>query len=206
MLEQRVEQLPDDPSPLLLLGELQRRVGSLDQAFAALDKALKLDPQNERVRLVRAAYIVERAHGSAEGMAEVKAILAQVLEENPNSVLGLFTEAKFLLVEGELEEAASRLRRVLDEQPNANAHVLLGTAYLRLGQRELARSEFLQGEGSVLKPVAHHLLGPSRPQASPAAHPTQLGAVSVNPTGLALWLSAFSPQPSAICRSNRLTR
>src|SRR3989304_8319275 len=54
----------------------------------------------------------------------------------------MFTQAKFLLLEGKPEDAAAKLRRVIDEEPNANAYVLLGTAYVAMKEPALARSEF----------------------------------------------------------------
>ncbi len=144
MLEERASKLPDDPAPLLILAEFHRRVGNIDKAHETIERALKVDPQSERARLTRASYVIERSGGTPEAMEEARTVVQKILEENPSSVLGLFTEAKFLLVEGQLDESASRLRQVLQEQPNANAHVLLGTIYIKQAQSELARSEFLQ--------------------------------------------------------------
>jgi tetratricopeptide (TPR) repeat protein len=146
MLEDRVAQLPDDPIPLLVLADFHRRLGKPEQALKTVDRALALDPKSELARLRKAEYLLGVMGGdpSPAQKATAKRLVEEVLAENPNSLRGLFTEGKFLLVEGRNEEAATRLRRVIEEQPDSNAHVLLGTAYVRMGQRELARGEFLQ--------------------------------------------------------------
>ena len=146
MLEKRVAKLPDDPLPLLVLADFHRRLGKPEQALETVDRALALDPKSEPARLRKAEYLLGVAGGepSPERKAAAKRLVEEVLAENPNSLQGLFTEGKFLIVEGRNEEAATRLRRVIEEQPDANAHVLLGTAYVRMGQTELARGEFLQ--------------------------------------------------------------
>jgi len=88
--------------------------------------------------------MVDQKGETAKPSAESWAIVQEVLKDNPKSVLGLFTEGKFYLLDGKYAEASTSLRRVIDEQPNAAAHVLLGTAYLAQKQNELARSEFQQ--------------------------------------------------------------
>ena len=48
----------------------------------------------------------------------------------------MFTEGKFYLLDKKYAEAATSLRRVIDEQPSAAAYVLLGTAYLAQKQND----------------------------------------------------------------------
>jgi tetratricopeptide (TPR) repeat protein len=146
MLEARVEKLPNDATPLLVLADFHRRMGKHERALETVDRALAVDPRSELARLRKAEYLLGMTgeEPDPERMAEAKRLVAEVLEENPNSLPGLFTEAKFLLAEKSYEEAATRLRRVIDEQPSGNAHVLLGSAYLQLGQNELARGELLR--------------------------------------------------------------
>lgn len=144
MLEMRAQQSPDNPQPLLALGEFHRRSGDLDKALEAFDRALAVDPQDETGRLRKAEILREQGQGDPEMVKRARGILNEVLEENPGSVRGLFTQGKFLLMDGQYEEAAAKLRRVIDEQPRSNAHLLLGVSYVRMGQAELARSEFLR--------------------------------------------------------------
>jgi tetratricopeptide (TPR) repeat protein len=144
MLEEGVKAKPDSVDPLLVLADYHRRTGAMDKAIADIDRAIKLEPKNESARLRRAELMVDQDGDTATPTAESWAIVREVLKENPKSVLGLFTEGKFYLLDKKYAEAATSLRRVIDEQPNASAHVLLGTAYLAQHQTELARSEFQQ--------------------------------------------------------------
>ena len=144
MLEASVAAKPDSVDPLLVLADYHRRTNDTDKALADVDRALKIDPKSEAARLRRAELSVELKGETATPTAESWAIVQEVLKENPKSVMGLFTEGKFYLLDGKYAEAATSLRRVIDEQPNAAAHVLLGTAYLAQKQNDLARSEFQQ--------------------------------------------------------------
>ncbi len=144
MLEESVASQPDSAEPLLVLADFHRRIGSVDKALADVDRALAIDPKDEAARLRRAELIVDSNGEDATPTPESWAIVQEVLKDNPKSLLGLFTEGKFYLLDKKYSEAATSLRRVIDQQPNAAAHVLLGTAYLAQKQTDLARSEFLQ--------------------------------------------------------------
>ncbi len=144
MLEEGVKAKPKDADPLLVLADYHRRTGAMDKALADVDRAIALDPKNEAARLRKAELMVDQKGETAVPSEEAWAIVHDVLKQNPKSVLGLFTEGKFYLLDKKYAEAATSLRRVIDEQPNASAHVLLGTAYLAQHQNELARSEFQQ--------------------------------------------------------------
>jgi tetratricopeptide (TPR) repeat protein len=142
MLEEGVKAKPDSVDPLLVLADYHRRIGNMDKALADTDRAIALDPKNESARLRRAELMVDTKGETAAPTPEAWAIVREVLKENPKSVLGLFTEGKFYLLDKKYAEATTSLRRVIDEQPNASAHVLLGTAYLAQHQNLPARSEF----------------------------------------------------------------
>lgn len=144
MLEESVAAQPGVADPLLVLSDYHRRTGQVDKALADVERAIEISPDDEAARLRRAELIVDRQGDSAKPTPEAWAIVDEVLKKNPKSLLGLFTQGKFYLLEGKYPEAATSLRRVIDQQPNAAAHVLLGTAYLAQRQSELARSEFLQ--------------------------------------------------------------
>jgi tetratricopeptide (TPR) repeat protein len=156
MLEERVTTLPDDETPLLVLADFHRRMGDHEKALESVERALALDPRSEQARLRKAEYLLGlfAKEVETEKSEEAKRLIEEVLEENPNSSLALFTEGKLLISEGRYEEAGTRLRRVVEEQPTANAHVLLGSTYLNLEQYELARGEFLR---ALQLDSAHHL-------------------------------------------------
>ncbi|MEX2206975.1 MAG: tetratricopeptide repeat protein [Myxococcota bacterium] len=144
MLEESVKMQPDSAEPLLVLADYHRRAGNVAQAIADVDRAIAVEPKSEAARLRRAELIVDQKGEEATPTEESWTIVREVLKDNPRSLLGLFTEGKFYLLDKKYAEAATSLRRVIDEQPSAAAHVLLGTAYLAQKQNDLARSEFLQ--------------------------------------------------------------
>ncbi|MCP4004569.1 MAG: tetratricopeptide repeat protein [bacterium] len=144
MLEENVQQHPEDVEPVLVLAEYHRQIGAREEALETIQRALDLDPMSEQARLRRSEMlVVPNEDGTAEIPEEAWSVVRQVLEENPKSTMGLFNEGKFFLLESKYEEAATSLRRVIDEQPTANAHVLLGSAYMAMKQDDLARSEYL---------------------------------------------------------------
>ncbi len=142
MLEESVKMQPGLAEPLLVLADYHRRAGNVEQALADVDRAIEVEPKSEAARLRRAELIVDTKGEDATPTPEAWAIVREILTENPKSVLGLFTEGKFYLLDKKYSEAATSLRRVIDQQPSAAAHVLLGTAYLAQRQQDLARSEF----------------------------------------------------------------
>jgi tetratricopeptide (TPR) repeat protein len=144
MLEESVKAQPGSAEPLLVLADYHRRDGNVEMALADVDRALAVEPKSEAARLRRAELIVDQKGEEATPTPASWEIVREVLKENPRSVLGLFTEGKFYLLDKKYPEAATSLRRVIDEQPSAPAHVLLGTAYLAQKQNDLARSEFLE--------------------------------------------------------------
>ena len=144
MLEESVKMQPGLAEPLLVLADYHRRAGSVERALADVERSLEAEPKSEAARLRKAELIVDQKGENAEPTPESWEIVREVLKENPKSVLGLFTEGKFYLLEKKYSEASTSLRRVIDQQPSAAAHVLLGTAYLAQKQQDLARSEFQQ--------------------------------------------------------------
>lgn len=143
MLEAIAAQQPDQVGPLLALSNFYRIQGDPDRAMEAIDRALLIDPKHEQVRLARAEFLMERRDEDPAAADEARALVDTILEENPDSTLGLFTKAKFELIDGENVSASNRLRRVVQDSPSSLAHVMLATAYQRMGQPDLARSELL---------------------------------------------------------------
>jgi len=142
LLEEHVKANPDKPDPLLVLADYYRILEQNDKAVDAINRALKVAPGHEPALLRRAEYLHDGAGATEETRKESWDIVETVLQKNPRSSLGHFTEGKFHLLEGDYEKATNSLRRVLDDQPSANAHVLMGNAYQRMNQPDLARSEF----------------------------------------------------------------
>jgi tetratricopeptide (TPR) repeat protein len=142
LLQEHVKANADKPEPLLVLADYYRVLEQNEKAIEAIDRALEIAPGNEPALLRRAEYLHDGPKSTEQTRKESWDIVENVLQKNPRSSLGHFTEGKFHLLEGDFEKATNSLRRVLDEQPSANAHVLLGNSYQRMNQPDLARSEF----------------------------------------------------------------
>ena len=143
MLKDRVKQKPGSAEPLLVLADFYRRAGDRERALEMTERALEIQPDYEPALLQKAEYLIEQTDDPARQRAGRK-LIDEVLAHNPNSVRGLLTLGKALLLGRHYEEAAVKLRRVLDEQPSSQGHVLLGVAYIGMGQIELGRSELLR--------------------------------------------------------------
>jgi tetratricopeptide (TPR) repeat protein len=143
MLKERVRQQPENAEPLLVLADFYRRSGDRERALKTTEQALEVQPTYEAALLQKAEYLIEQTDDPARQRAGRK-LIDDVLAENPNNISGLLTLGKALLLGRHYEEAAVKLRRVLDEQPSSQGHVLLGVAYIGMGQLELGRSELLR--------------------------------------------------------------
>ncbi len=143
ILEERAARYPDRLGPLIGLARFQNLRGEREKAYATIERALEVDPTSGEARVLRAEFLLERSKTDPAAREEARQIVDAVLADNPASLRGQFTRAKILLTEGQHEEASALLRRVLEEQPDANSYFLLGTAYLAMGQEDLARAQFL---------------------------------------------------------------
>jgi tetratricopeptide (TPR) repeat protein len=143
LLEEFVAAKPDDVSSYLTLAEFHQRSQDFDKALEAIRKALEVEPGSVDAQLLQAQFLMER-RGEPGNETRARELLAKVLEDHPQNAQALFTDGKFLLLDQKHEEAATRLRKVVQEQPTANAHFLLGTAYRGMNEAELAKAEFLR--------------------------------------------------------------
>jgi len=144
MLRQQVERKPSEATAYLTLALFYESLERPSDALATLDRALAVAPEDERVLTLRAQYLLAAKPDDPAAREEARGLLDQVLAKNPNSVVGLFTEAKFLLGDGRAEDAAKRLEQVVQAQPSANAHYLLATAYTGMRRDDLARTQLLE--------------------------------------------------------------
>jgi tetratricopeptide (TPR) repeat protein len=141
LLREHADENPDSSEPHLMLADYYQASGQLEQASEAIDRALAANPDSEPAQLRRAEYLYTRGGEDEAARAEAREIVKTVLGKNPESVTGHLIEGKFYLAEGRYEEAATSLRGVIAAQPSANAHTLLGDAYRRMGELDLARRE-----------------------------------------------------------------
>ena len=135
---------PDDVQPLLVLSAYRGRQGDLDGALAAAEQAIALDPSDQKSRLRKAELLVDKGfRESNDGLInEGRAIVLEVLEEEPSSPDGLFVHAKIQLAEGDRDGAIKSLRSAIDGRPDwPQAHFVLGSALALKGDNSAARVE-----------------------------------------------------------------
>ena len=144
LIERATEAAPNDPRPFLVLSSYRGRQGDLDAALAAANRAVELASDDESALLRKAEVLIEIGfrQDEPEKVTEGRALVEQVLSDEPSHPGGLFVRAKLALAASEYDAAIQDLRSAIDVRPDwAEAHFLLGTALRMTGQRSVARSE-----------------------------------------------------------------
>ena len=147
MIQAATRARPDDVQPQLILSLYRGRQGDREGALAAAEAALAIDPKSVPARLRKAELLVDigSLEGKRDRIAQGRAIVDAILAEDSASAEGLFVRAKVHLADGELDEAISDLRRVMDLRSGwAQAHLMLGSALYLRGDNLAARSELQQ--------------------------------------------------------------
>jgi len=146
MLHRQAALDPDARAPFLALAQLYERLGNRDRALATLDRVIEQEPRDERALMLRAQVLLTFAGAAPPGQASAdreaaRELVRQVLARNPASTPGLFTEAKFLLAEGDPRGAIERLQRVLEVESTPGALALSAAAYEQAGDLIRARQQ-----------------------------------------------------------------
>ena len=152
---------PEDTNLLTSLGDLLiRRNDRLDDALAAYDRVLKLDPSDARV-LVSKGSIYERR----EQWEEAARAYSAALEIDPNLVRARSSLGAVLFKVGRFDEASRDLRKAIELSPrDLRSHVFLGLAQNHLGHFDLALEELK--EALLIDPhFANQLIGVREQQA-----------------------------------------
>jgi tetratricopeptide (TPR) repeat protein len=124
-----------DPAPPLLEARGMRRLGRIDEAQAACDRALAIDPDNGSVNAVAAALALDR--GETE---RAQALMERALELAPGDAYLLVVRAEIAL-QGDADEQARLAVSLAVEAIRANPLVFLQVETKRL---ESALAERLQ--------------------------------------------------------------
>jgi arylsulfatase A-like enzyme/predicted Zn-dependent protease len=133
-LSSEADRWPDDPLPLLRLGELEAQAGRPDAAAAAYRRALARDPHHAEA--LTALSMVLAGEGEAEQAA---ALLDRALAADPTNPRACRRQGILLQEEGRQEEAARWFATASREDPaDPLAATLLGVAYLELDRQEEA--------------------------------------------------------------------
>lgn len=105
------------------------------QAIAALEQSVQLNPQNDTPRLGLALAYVE---GTGETMSGVQQLLA-ITRKEPNHITANLMLGKMAIQSGQLDKAVERLETVIRQEPkNKEAIFFLAEAYKGLGNKQKA--------------------------------------------------------------------
>lgn len=119
---------------------LYRSVGDLEQAYAALETAAELSPNDPQV--LEFAFDREISENDAEG---ARALLPRIREADLDGAGGRTHEARIFLINGELQQAENLVRAALDQgSTNAGSYRLLGQILEALGRNSPALDAYQQ--------------------------------------------------------------
>jgi Flp pilus assembly protein TadD len=154
--ERALESSPGHPIALHRLGKLAGTRGNTEEAISLYHRALESDPDY----LIAHFDLAETLRSSGRNEDAYRGY-EKVVNLEPASPLELraFDEALFQLASldlqmGATERAVQFLRVLIESVPDhSRAHLLLGQALMRLGQREEARKEFELHERLKARPA-----------------------------------------------------
>ena len=125
----------------LALAELEYAQGRAEVSMAMLTKLSQTAKDEKNV--VAAKTTLAQYRLDQKDYAAAKALIVDILKNDPRNVDGLRLRATLQLAEGNVEQAISDLRQAMNEQPESPAlYRLLALAYERSGSIELADDAF----------------------------------------------------------------
>jgi tetratricopeptide (TPR) repeat protein len=136
--EQLVKEFPDSEEPLVLLGDVHRRRGHIDQSVSLWEQALRRNPRRNDVydRLARLAFETDE-YEKAVGLWR------QALQIDPVMPRAHIEIAKALMALGKYEESIPEIREEIKLSPgNAVCYCLLGQACQHCENYEEARQNY----------------------------------------------------------------
>jgi tetratricopeptide (TPR) repeat protein len=159
-LSKSVQRDPKDAQAWCFLSRIKYDINHFDEAITASKECLQRDSQNSgALDTMGLAYAeMSRTDDAIKAYRAAIELQAKSLEKDPYPFLDL---ADLFLKQGRAEQAVPLLAKAVDISPElANAHQLLGKAYLRMNQlqesaRELEKTIELEPDCAP----AHYLLG-----------------------------------------------
>jgi tetratricopeptide (TPR) repeat protein len=135
-----LEDDPDEPTALYLLGLLSFETGKVDIAFGLLDRVVALRPDHAQARVT----LANLRHWQGDYAAAIEGFKA-VIERQPNHLIAQVGLAKALRDAGELDAAAAAARAALDIDPDcASAYDALAGVFQAQGRAERAIEAYEQ--------------------------------------------------------------
>ncbi|UVE16991.1 tetratricopeptide repeat protein [Pseudomonas sp. LS44] len=140
----------NDVAPLLLRARLLQSMQRGEEALPLLEKAIKKNPDDKRLRLSYARLLVEQNR-----IEDAKAEFATLLQQAPDDDDLRFSLALVCLEAKAWKEAIVYLEELVERRSHVDsAHFNLGRAYEELGETESALSEYgMVGAGNDYLPA-----------------------------------------------------
>ncbi len=142
--EEALELLEDSPasanqvSPILLRARLLQSLGRGKEAMPILQKGIRNNPDDKRLRLTYARLLVEQ-----DRLDDAKGEFAKLVQENPNDDDLRFSLALVCLEAEAWEEAIVYLEELVERRSHVDAaHYNLGRAYEALKDNDSALQEY----------------------------------------------------------------
>lgn len=130
--------MPNDAEPFYQLGLANVELQRYERAYAALRRAVELNPNHIGAQLKLSGLIVERGDSTMVGDAEKR--MKSLLESSPDNTDALTTLAVAELRLGKIDDAEQNLEKALKDMPT-NLRSSAALAALRIGKRDLAGAE-----------------------------------------------------------------
>lgn len=186
--DEAIAKVSNNTEVYMFKGALLRTEGKLDEALAAYDQVIKLQPSHRFAHLDRA--YVEISLGKYDA---ARADLDAARQATPNNPLVLYTQALLDFTQGKYVAAQESLQKVLRVAPEHLPTILLaGATELNLGATQQAEQhlrKYLDGDPNNVfarKLLAQALLKSSQPSNAVAALAPALREATQDPQLLAL--------------------
>lgn len=139
-----------DVSPILLRTRLLQNLGRTSEALPLLERGIKVNPDDKRLRLTYARLLVEQ-----DRLDDAKGEFATLLQQNPNDDDLRFSLALVCLEAGAWDEAIVYLQELIDRRSHLDAaHYNLGRALEELSHPIEAISAYAEvGPGNEYLPA-----------------------------------------------------
>lgn len=139
-LERRVDRDPTDVDSLLSLGYAYESVGRYEDALAAFDQVLELDPSNSGVRYYRGMTLMQ-----LKRFKEAEVALWDALETTPDHALAAKALGEYYIAKKQYKSALAALEPVIELRPHfADLQYLAGYACEQLGRDDEAIEYYRQ--------------------------------------------------------------
>jgi adenylate cyclase len=119
----------------------------IERAAAFAERGVKLDPANQRIRMIMAFILLFKNDFSA-GLAEVD----RALQLNPNSLISLENIGYLLTLFGDWQRGPALINQAIEQNPyyNITVHYALWVDWVRQGRYEQAYEETLHFKRPLL--------------------------------------------------------